>query len=491
MMYINNRLLRPDLYERFDKTGLIWFMIFVIFCACEPHTDQNQTEPDHPVASWLAEPHPAYSYDLVHTGEDEGYTTYIFRMISQHWLNEELVDEPEWWHWITMVVPDQLEHSTALLWIGGGTHYSDMPEKPGNLLIQTALETGSIAIDLHNIPFQPVRFTGDTLDQRYEDDLIAFGWREFMESGAGNDHIEWLARLPMTAAAMRAMDTVTEFTNENIDVPVEDFVVAGASKRGWTTWYAGIFDERVIAIAPAVIDLLNMLPSFDHHWQAYGEWSPAIREYENEGIMQWQFSSEYERLRELVDPYSYLEHLTMPKFIINAASDEFFLPDSWQFYWDELPGQKYLRYIPNTGHSLSDTDAVESLISFHNHIINNFPMPLFNWRVENGQFYIQTDPDYAPDEIRMWQAHNPDGRDFRLYVINQSWESEVIPLSADGDYSIELDEPSDGYKATFVEAVFPGTSNLSLKLTTGIVILPDNYPFEAFETDSPRGTVTD
>ncbi len=31
------------------------------------------------------------------------------------------------------------------------------------------------------------------------------------------------------------------------------------------------------------------------------------------------------------DPYSYRERLTMPKFVVNAAGDQYFPPDSSQF----------------------------------------------------------------------------------------------------------------------------------------------------------------
>jgi len=46
--------------------------------------------------------------------------------------------------------------------------------------------------------------------------------------------------------------------------------------------------------------------------------------------------------------------LTLPKMLINACDDEFFLNDSWQFYWNDLVGEKHIRYVPNTGHSLDD-----------------------------------------------------------------------------------------------------------------------------------------
>ena len=76
----------------------------------------------------------------------------------------------------------------------------------------------------------------------------------------------------------------------------------------------------------------------------------------------------------------------MPKFIINASGDQFFLPDSSQFYFDELPGVRYLRYVPNADHSLKGSDATESLLACYNAISHsshcrnspgNYPMDRF------------------------------------------------------------------------------------------------------------------
>jgi PhoPQ-activated pathogenicity-related protein len=470
---------------------LTWFLL--VFQGCDQDTayesHYESERPGHPFAAYLSESHPSYSWELENSIENDGYTTYVIRMVSQEWLNEDLVNKPEWWHWITIVVPDHVDHTTALLWIGGGTDYTDKPTSASEFLVEAAQATNSVTFNLHNVPFQPVSFAGDDLEQRYEDDLIAYGWREFMESGAADDHAKWLARFPMTAAAMRAMDTVSEFSSDHLAETIDKYVVAGASKRGWTTWTTAIFDDRVIAIAPAVIDLLNMLPSFEHHWQAYGEWSPAIREYESEDIMHWQQSIEYERLRELVDPYSYLDQLSLPKYIINAASDEFFLPDSWKFYWDDLQGDKYLRYIPNTGHSLSETDATQSLTAFYYSILNDLQLPVFKWEVREDRITYTFHTDFPPSSINLWRADNPDGRDFRLYVIDRTWQNRNISLADDGTGEIMIEEPSEGYSAYFVEAAFPVTDNLNIIFTSGVVVTPDTYPYPPFESSSPKGTI--
>ena len=130
------------------------------------------------------------------------------------------------------------------------------------------------------------------------------------------------------------------------------FVVSGASKRGWTTWTTAAVDTRVIAIAPAVIDMLNVEPSFVHHYRAYGDWSDAVKDYTEQGIMDWMGTPQFRALMKIEEPYEYRDRLTMPKYLVNASGDQFFLPDSSRFYFDDLKGEKHLRYEPNASHSL-------------------------------------------------------------------------------------------------------------------------------------------
>ena len=57
--------------------------------------------------------------------------------------------------------------------------------------------------------------------------------------------------------------------------------------------------------------------------------------------MDWMGSSEFDRLLDIVEPYEFKELFEMPKLIVNGTIDEFFLPDSWKFYWNKLPDKKY------------------------------------------------------------------------------------------------------------------------------------------------------
>src|SRR5262249_61272043 len=140
-------------------------------------------------------------------------------------------------------------------------------------------------------------------------------WDKFLRTGDS----KWPARLPMTKAAVRAMDTVTAFCarTDAGRLTVDRFVVAGGSKRGWTTWTTAAVDKRVVAIIPIVIDMLNIVPSFQHHLAVYGYYAPAVHDYEGMEIMKWQDSPRYRGLMKIERPFEDRERVTMPTFIDN------------------------------------------------------------------------------------------------------------------------------------------------------------------------------
>src|SRR4030095_11776051 len=109
--------------------------------------------------------------------------------------------------------------------------------------------------ELRMVPNQPLTFVGDG-KPRTEDSFIAYTWDQFLKTGDA----KWPARLPMTKSAVRAMDTITAFcaSDKGGKVKVDRFVVAGGSKRGWTTWTTAAVDDWVVAIVPIVIDTLNV-----------------------------------------------------------------------------------------------------------------------------------------------------------------------------------------------------------------------------------------
>ena len=167
----------------------------------------------------------------------------------------------------------------------------------------------------------------------------------------------------MTKAAVRAMDTVTSLLSspEGGAHTVDPFVVAGGSKRGWTTWTTAVVDDRVVAIMPIVIDVLNLEESFKHHFEVYGAYSLAVSDYVLNGNIAWIGTPEFAALMKIVEPYEYRDRLELPKFLLNSTGDEFFLPDSWQFYWGDLVGEKNFSYLPQSNPTMAGTDVTVRL----------------------------------------------------------------------------------------------------------------------------------
>jgi PhoPQ-activated pathogenicity-related protein len=423
---------------------------------------------------YVEAPDPSYKYELVSKVQGKGYTTFILNMTSQTWRSTSEVDRNVWRHWMMVVKPDEVKTSKSLLFISGGNNNSAAPKDADQTIIQVAMATKSVVTELRMIPNQPLTFSDDK-KPRVEDEMIAYTWDKFLKTG---DEL-WPARLPMTKAAVRAMDTVISFCGgeEGGKTKIDGFVVAGASKRGWTTWTTAAVDKRVVAIIPLVIDLLNVEPSFRHHFAAYGYYAPAVGDYEEMGIMKWQGSPQYRALMKLVEPYEYRQRFTMPKFIINAAGDEFFLPDSWQFYYNDLPGVKYLRYVPNTGHSLRGTDAHLTLLASYNAILTGAELPQFEWKIEkDGSIRVQTKT--KPSEVKLWQATNPGARDFRVTSIGTKWKSSPLQDQGDGVYVAKVAPPKRGWTAYMVEMTFPSGLLLApFKFTTGVKVIPDVEPF--------------
>jgi len=431
---------------------------------------------------YVAAPDPAYSWSQAGKFAGEGVTTYLLEMTSQTWLTPDRVDRPQWDHFLLVTVPKDVRHSTALLMIGGGSNTNDPPDSGSSEMEAISLATGSVTATLRMVPNQPLRFAGDE-EGRYEDDLIAYAWEQYMLTG----DVTWLPRLPMTKAAVRAMDAVQSFCSGPVmgGKRVEDFVVTGGSKRGWTTWTTAAVDSRVKAVVPVVIDMLNMMPSFEHHWRTLGFWAPAVGDYERHGIMDWTGTPEYRMLAKIVEPYSYRDRLTMPKLVINATGDQFFLPDSSQFYWDGLTGPKYLRYVPNGDHSLRETDGRDSVLAFYSAILEDADLPEYTWDFPDKNT-IEVRSDTPVREVLLWQAHNPAARDFRVEAIGRVWASSPVQDLGGGLYRATVPTPAAGWTAYMLELTFDSPADVPLKLSTPVRIVPDVLPFEYSLPDPPR-----
>ena len=469
---------------------------------------RTSTAASQALDQYVHEPNPDnYTYELTGTEfiTEAGVTAYTIDMTSGLWRSTSEVDPDQqlWTHPLIILKPPVISNNTALLFISGGNRGTTSTSEVTEILAPFVLSTGSVAALIKTVPNQPLVFAGQTTG-RTEDEIIAYSFDKFMDGVVlGVIDNTWPALFPMTRSAVRAMDTVQDFMQNNDGIAIDDFVVSGASKRGWTTWLTAAADVRVKAIMPMVIDILNMQPQIQHHHQAYGTYSSALEDYVDMDIFSRLGTAAGSRLLQLVDPYSYRSILDMPKFIINSTGDEFFLPDAAQFYFNDLPGEKYLYYAANTNHSLSTADGsnpmvVESMVAFHNALVQGMQRPVCSWTFD-GTNRIVLETSLHPVEVRLWEATNTTGRDFRLYPENvdgsipagtegPQWESSVLHSSTN-NYVAEVLAPSQGWKAFYVEASFSGygsldnplstddpISSVDFKCCTQVRVIPDVYP---------------
>lgn len=245
------------------------------------------------------------------------------------------------------------------------------------------------------------------------------------------------------------MDVVQDFTGK-MNSKVNQFVVSGASKRGWTTWLTGANDSRVKAIAPMVIDMLNMPVNIEYHKTTWGDYSIQIEDYVKLGIAQQVGTPEGDIIARLVDPYSYRKTLTMPKMLFMGTNDEYWPVDAVKNYIDSIPGDNYICYTPNAGHDLGDKKTYLAGISafFGTTLLNGvYPKCDYSISEENGKIVLnlQATPEILEDAI-LWSATSND-REFR----DKEWSSMSLEKSNIAEFSQEIDYPETGYKAFYID----------------------------------------
>ncbi|HPO12949.1 MAG TPA: PhoPQ-activated protein PqaA family protein [Candidatus Hydrogenedentes bacterium] len=451
-------------------------------------------------------------------------TVRVMELTSQRWRTTEdyrivADDSSVWKHHMTIVEPEEASGNTAILYINGGNNGSSVPNPshPSDDLeaeMKASAVLQSVLVDLRQVPNQPIVFEEDRengvdLRERTEDSIISYTYDKYLNerSAGGNeaDYNTWPLLLPMVKSAVRAMDAVQDIYSQDLMTgafysrnPVEKFIVSGGSKRGWTTWLTAAYEEgpngqqRVKAIAPIVIDVLNMDRQMQHHFNAYGYWAPAIYPYAQEKVFE-RFSAEHEQyaaaldLMHIVDPYEYRCRLeNIPRYCMNSSGDQFFLPDAAQWYFDRLPGdEKYLNYVPNSDHGLGDEadptqpgNATSGLLSFFAAMRDGLSLPQFSWSFEtDGSILVRTQGT-TPSSVTMYYASNADGRDFRLDKVGAIWAAKTLSAEAPGRYRASMTRPAQGYSAFYVQLKYPGPASLynifSYILTTPIRVLPFN-----------------
>ncbi len=408
--------------------------------------------------AFLKKPESVYKWEK--RGEEvvDGCTVYDLHMVSQTW--QDIV----WEHRVQIFKPEKLEHPNFCCVYNTGGNGSPTNTAMG---VRMANESGALFAIVFGIPKQPL-YNGLT-----EDALVVHTWLKFLETGDES----WPLHFPMAKAVLKSLDAIQAFAKQAGLAPVREFAVAGASKRGWTTWLCGASkDKRIKAIIPMVIDVLNVRKQGVHQKASYGAFSDQISDYTRVNMMDRLETPQGRRLMELEDPYSYRDRLTLPKLLILGTNDPYWSQDSLNLYWDELRGPKWVLYAPNSGHGLDDRERVfATWAAFVRMIAGKGSWPRMRWGYAdkpNGT-QLQLSSDTAPLEARFFHVAAPN-RDFR----KSRWTFE--PMHQFGSqFQQDWMRPAEGFNAIFGEAVYQVGGRV-FTLSTQIRILgPARAPKQA------------
>jgi PhoPQ-activated pathogenicity-related protein len=369
-------------------------------------------------------------------------------------LNSQQWQGIKWSHELTIYEPAELafKDTVLLLITGGGIGHKSADGDHEQAFSLTKVTGARVAV-LYQVPNQPL------LGDKTEDALIAETFVRYLETRDKN----WPLLLPMVKSAVRAMDTVQAWAREKERGEIKQFVVTGASKRGWTTWLTGAVDNRVVAIAPMVIVMLNMGMQGPNQLDVWGRYSEQIDDYVNRGLMERVQTPVGESLWKMVDPFTYRDRLSIPKLLINGSNDRYWTLNAIDLYWDGLKGPKYLVELPNAGHGLEvNRDwAINALGAFFRRTVSNRPLPALSWALDRAHFdnaavTIHANP--APTSARLWSTSSKT-RDFR----ESKWTSSPLKVGTTITASIAI--PATGYVAAFGDLEY-STDSIPYHLTT-------------------------
>lgn len=423
---------------------------------------QKPVTPQTALQSYLHKSDKSFNWEVQDKAKAEGVTLYRILLISQQWRGID------WNHELTLIVPDILKYDEALLFITGGSLKNGKPnihewnEDLTTSLSKVAKTNMAIVALLWQVPNQPLY--GDLT----EDALISYTLHNYL-----NDHdFTWPLLFPMTKSAIKAMDVVQEFAKKEIKWKINQFVVSGASKRGWTTWLTGANDDRVKAICPMVIDVLNMPVNIDYQKTVWGDYSVEIGDYVNLGIAQQVSTEGGKELVEMIDPYSYRKRLTMPKMIFMGTNDPYWPVDAVKNYIDSIPGDNHICYTPNAAHNLGGGEkAFKTLSAFFGTTITDAKYPICDYTISeaNGTITlkIKSTPELLVDAI-LWSADSED-QDFR----DEKWSEIILNPTNKAEIIAEVKYPGSGFKAFYVDLKYKAVFGEDYTQSTRMFVADD------------------
>ena len=442
-----------------DILRLLIFTFSMQLFVANSFAQKNKITPETALKSYLDNGDKTFKWEIKDSTVLGNVTAYHLLLTSQKWR------QYTWRHQLTVFVPKNKFYDGALFFITGGSNKEEQPnwstsDKLWQPLADIAEKNKAVVALIKQVPNQPLY--GDLT----EDALISYTLHQFKE----DKDYSWPLLFPMVKSAVKGMDAVQEFSKQKFKFEVKNFVVSGASKRGWTTWLSSaIDDKRVKAIGPMVIDMLNMPSTLNYQYTTYGEYSIEIEDYVKLGIPQGTDTEDGHMLTTMIDPFSYRKNMTVPKMLFIGTNDEYWTVDAIKHYFTEIPGKNMIHYEPNVGHNLGGgKQAFESLSAFFGTTIMNKSYPVPTWNIsdtsEGANLVVKSEPNDLV-EATLWQTTSTD-RDFR----NNLWLSKNIKLKDLSQINIKQEYPKKGYQAFYLDLKYKDPNGGNYTVSTRVFV---------------------
>ncbi|MCU0455548.1 MAG: PhoPQ-activated pathogenicity-related family protein [Bacteroidales bacterium] len=423
------------------------------------------TSPENALEAYLGNKDKTFGWEVRERIAGEECEIAVLRLTSQEWRGIK------WVHQLTVITPDEVNTDGALLFITGGSNrdgeprWKDMDDELLRTMAAVSRKNSAVVAIVSQVPNQPL--FGDLT----EDALISYTLHNFK-----NDRdFTWPLLFPMTKSAVRAMDAVQDFEKKDKGSEISNFVVSGASKRGWTTWLTGSWDKRVSAIIPMVIDVLNMPVNIDYQKKVWGDYSTEIEDYVKLGLAQDLSSPEGSDLAAMIDPWSYRADLAMPKLIMMGTNDEYWPADAIKNYIYDIPGRNFIHYEPNVGHDIGDgPGAIKALSAFFSTVVYGRAHDNCDWEVESDKNETRLTLRASPGllDATLWKCDSPD-QDFR----NDKYYASDIQYSDPAGFKVVISHPETGFRAFYVELTYPDPVDGTYSKTTRMFVADSDELF--------------
>jgi PhoPQ-activated pathogenicity-related protein len=276
-----------------------------------------------------------------------------------------------------------------------------------------------------------------------------------------------------------------------------------------------VASSRIIAAMPIILDMVNLRSHWKNYYRSIAGWTFSLGSYYGQNITRYLDNPYFQAMADIVDPYAYFDRYRNIKILqFQAADDQYFPPDSEDFFWDDLQkatGGSFLQRIPNVDHGISGYQ--ESLTSFYLSALDNATLPSWTWTRTINETHGQIVANVSvanghptPTNVTIYQARTVNGtkRDFRLHRVDPTTKqvvanpikwvemngTEISHIGESIIYSYVTAMPPDGHwDGIFMQVTFPGPENTKLTLTTETLIIPNTYPVGPCSGEECYGTL--